>query len=313
MAHSTLQYLLAVVEYGSISRAAESLFVSQPALSKHLARVEESLGASLIDRRGRPLRLTPQGQRYRDYLQSSEQLERRLHADLSGIATQDLEVIRLGLTMWRSSEVIPNIMSSFLAASPNSRLYIDEGSNSELLAGLRSRRLDLCVLNSVRPGRGIQFEKVATEPLVLIGESLSEIAEHGLHTSRRSVSGESHRIVPRDAVRTLINDSWLLLLNDQHHLGALGRELFESLGVPLGKYLESQNILTLARLAVSGVGIALVPVSVIESIPPVPTVHIEDDRLKQDLFLAWSSGAPLTGATGNLAYCLKKYFAENDY
>lgn len=313
MAPSTLQYLLAVIEHGSISRAAESLFVSQPALSRHLARVEQYLGTSLIDRRSRPICLTPQGQRYRDYLQRLEQLDRRLQADLTGMNTQELEVIRLGLTMWRSSEVAPEILSHFLRGSPTSRVYIDEGSNSDLLAGLRSRRLDLCVLNSVRPGRGIQFEKVATEPLVLIGEALSDIAGHSLHGSSQSTSRRTSKAVPRDAIRGLVGDSWLLLLNDQHHLGALGREFFDSIGVSLEKHIESQNILTLARLARAGVGVALAPISVTKSIPDVPTVHIEDDRLIQDLFLSWSSGVPLAGATGDLAQHLREYFVENDY
>lgn len=313
MVTSTLQYLLAIVEHGNISRAAESLFISQPALSRHLVRVEKSLGAPLINRNTKPFTLTAQGQRYRDYLQSIEQLNRQLHVDLSGINTQDLEVINLGLTMWRSSEVVPNVIRDFLARYPNARLYIDEGSNSDLLAGLRSRRLDFGILNSVRPGRGIQFEKVATEPLVLIGEALSVVAGQTLSRNTHSAAQEGRRILSREALRTLISDSWLLLMNDQHHLGSLGREFFEGIGLSLGKRIESQNILTLAHMALSGAGIALVPVSVASSIPPVPKVHINDKRFNQNLFLSWSSGVYLSGAAQGLAQFVRNYFAETDY
>ncbi len=59
-----LQYLLAIAEYGSYTRAAEALHVSQPTLSQQIKQLEESLQALLVDRTGRNVRLTDAGEIY---------------------------------------------------------------------------------------------------------------------------------------------------------------------------------------------------------------------------------------------------------
>lgn len=59
-----LQYLIAIVKYGSYTRAAEALYVSQPTLSQQIKHLEELLGTSLLDRSGRTIRLTNAGEIY---------------------------------------------------------------------------------------------------------------------------------------------------------------------------------------------------------------------------------------------------------
>lgn len=60
----SLQYLIAIAEYGSYTRAAEALFVSQPTLSQQIKQLEESLGSLLLDRSGRSVQLTDAGEIY---------------------------------------------------------------------------------------------------------------------------------------------------------------------------------------------------------------------------------------------------------
>jgi LysR family nitrogen assimilation transcriptional regulator len=57
-----LRYLLAVAEEGSITRAAQRVYVTQPALSQQLQLLERELGTALLDRSGRRVRLTPAGE-----------------------------------------------------------------------------------------------------------------------------------------------------------------------------------------------------------------------------------------------------------
>ena len=60
----SLQYLIAIAEYGSYTRAAEALYVSQPTLSQQIKQLEESLKSPLLDRSGRTVRLTDAGEIY---------------------------------------------------------------------------------------------------------------------------------------------------------------------------------------------------------------------------------------------------------
>src|SRR5690554_1353783 len=57
-----LKYLKALVQYGSLSVASENLQITQPALSLQIAKLEDEYGFKLVDRRNRPLKLTPEGE-----------------------------------------------------------------------------------------------------------------------------------------------------------------------------------------------------------------------------------------------------------
>ena len=59
---------LAIAQAGSVSKAAQGLYLSQPAVSRSLKRLEEDLGAQLFDREAAPLRLTQAGERYLRYV-----------------------------------------------------------------------------------------------------------------------------------------------------------------------------------------------------------------------------------------------------
>ena len=69
-----IQYILAVWQERSISRAAEKCYISQPALSKIVKRVETGLGTAIFDRGSVPLRVTPEGEVFLDYFKRIKEL-----------------------------------------------------------------------------------------------------------------------------------------------------------------------------------------------------------------------------------------------
>ena len=78
-----INYFLAVAKYESFTRAAASLYVSQPALSQQIKQLEETLGTTLFDRSGRTVKLTDAGEVYARYaqqaLQDLEEGRRAIH------------------------------------------------------------------------------------------------------------------------------------------------------------------------------------------------------------------------------------------
>ena len=77
------EYFLTIAREGNISHAAEKLFLTQSSLSQHLQRLEREVGMPLVDRSTIPLRLTPAGKVYREYLEKplSPLAEKLLHTD----------------------------------------------------------------------------------------------------------------------------------------------------------------------------------------------------------------------------------------
>src|SRR5271163_609927 len=98
-----LRYLVAVVEHGGFTRAAEALHVSQPTLSQQVQQLEQRLGFNLLDRTGRTVRATDEGEAYLQHV-------RRAFAELNAAeqAVADVRglgrgILRLGITPTFSS------------------------------------------------------------------------------------------------------------------------------------------------------------------------------------------------------------------
>ena len=103
---------LAIAQAGSVSKAAQGLYLSQPAVSRSLKRLEEDLGIQLFDREAVPLRLTQAGERYLRYVRENQERERRLRQDLAQLEREPSGAVRVGLNFWRSSLVLPRVLLS---------------------------------------------------------------------------------------------------------------------------------------------------------------------------------------------------------
>ena len=82
------KYIKTIAQYHSFSKAAQVLYVSQPALSRFVKKVEDELGVTLFDRDTIPLRLTLAGQRYLEYVEQFQGLERNMRQEFSAMGKQ---------------------------------------------------------------------------------------------------------------------------------------------------------------------------------------------------------------------------------
>ena len=112
----SLQYLIAIVEYGSYTRAAEALYVSQPTLSQQIKHLEESLQTALLDRSGRTVQLTDAGEIYlRHARRAREQLDEASRAinDVQDMSRGTLRIGRTPITDYLTCCLLGNFSSSY--------------------------------------------------------------------------------------------------------------------------------------------------------------------------------------------------------
>ena len=119
MADKNYEYFLTVIREKNITKAAEKLYISQPALSKFLSRLEESLGVTLLERSHGSVRPTYAGELYTEYLENTHSLEKRFQQSLGEIRDDERGLIRLGMTPFRSSIMMPGILPTFRARHPH--------------------------------------------------------------------------------------------------------------------------------------------------------------------------------------------------
>jgi DNA-binding transcriptional LysR family regulator len=163
-----LRTLRAVVETGSVSAAAESLVVSQSAVSSSLAGLQKELGVRLFERHGRGVRLTEAGAIYAGYAQRILGLiDEALIAARDGNRPERGHV-RLGAVPTAAEQVIPAYLALFRQRYPEAQVSLHVGSRDDVFRRLVSHEVDLAVAGRPPAGSPLVSRALADNELVLV-------------------------------------------------------------------------------------------------------------------------------------------------
>lgn len=150
MTLAQLKYFTAICDQGSVSAAAQALFLSQPTLSAAVGELEEEFGLTLFQRHRRGMTLTEEGTRLcalaRQLLDQAEHT-RRYMAELG----RERDVLRLGVPPMIGSLLLPALYRDFLPGAPGLSFNITEGGRQELVAALEEGKLDMALIPHDRP------------------------------------------------------------------------------------------------------------------------------------------------------------------
>lgn len=138
-----MTYIYTVYKEGSFSKAAAKLFMTQPALSISIQKVEQSIGMPIFDRSRKPLKLTDAGEIYIDTINRMMLLEQEQQQRLSDIQNLVTGTIRLGGSHYLNAYILPTVLAGFSREYPGVKLEVIEEGSFELSAMLADRKLDL--------------------------------------------------------------------------------------------------------------------------------------------------------------------------
>ncbi|KGD63246.1 LysR family transcriptional regulator [Alcanivorax nanhaiticus] len=165
----TLTAFMAVAETGSFSAAAERLYITQPAISKRIALLEQQLDARLFDRVGRQIKLTEAGSallpRARQVLMDVEDMARAIH-DLSGEVSGKL---RIGTSHHIGLHRLPPVLRQFSRDYPKVTLDIHFIDSEEAWEGVLHGELEMGVVTlPPQPDDRLHSEVIWQDPLVFM-------------------------------------------------------------------------------------------------------------------------------------------------
>lgn len=163
-----MQYVLTIANYGNLTKAANALFLSQPALSIHLKQLETSLGIQLFERKGRRMILTYAGEEFvksaRDITMKCFELEDRMIDIGKNVAVK----LRIGYMVRQVESLFPSVMTAFNRLYPQSVVYAIDGHLSDHEEQLLAGDLDMFFgYNSVSNTR-LSYETIYEDCLVAI-------------------------------------------------------------------------------------------------------------------------------------------------
>ncbi len=160
-----LRYFVTVAQEGNFTRAAERLHIAQPPLSRQIQQIEERVGATLIDRSAKPLRLTPIGHLVYDQAISILARMADMDAMIAKAVVSQQRRFAIGFVASTIYSRLPAIIRAYRAAMPSVDLSLIEGGTLSQIAALKDGRID------VGFGR-IRFEDDAVARVVLREEPL---------------------------------------------------------------------------------------------------------------------------------------------
>ena len=254
-------YIYQVCLHGSFSKAAEALFITQPALSIAIKKVEREIGAAIFNRGQRPLTLTHVGELYLSHIKKEMLLERELKQqldDLHGLKSGELSI---GGTHYMNACLLTPYITRFTTQFPNINITMTETSSDELIHLLKENKLDFtfsCDEEVIQ-----NFENYPSFddnillavpahfflPARLLEEAMTaEQVMHGKHKKKSTAAIPFHEFPAFNFIRI-----------DEHvNLGARTLSIFEEAGVFPRVKIQVPQLVTAFSLAASGIGATLV-------------------------------------------------------
>ncbi len=234
-----LEWLLAVADHEHVTDTAAILGITQPTLSRALARVERELDATLFERAPDGVHLTPVGETVvlgaRDVVARYDQLV----ADVRGELDPESGVARLAFLDSMATSLVPQLLREFHAQAPRVRVLLSQEPSHELEADLARGAVDLAITSARPAGHG--WHLLQEERLVVAVPPTHRLAGRSRIRLTDLVGEELVTIPPGYGFRTLVD--------------ALLREA----GVALDISFESQDLATIEGLVAAGLGVAIVP------------------------------------------------------
>ncbi len=240
-----LRYFRRVAKELHFGKAAEQLYVTQPALSRQIKQLEEILGVSLFLRTKRSVQLTKAGEYL---LAESNQLFEHLEFvkdNLRHIQNGDRGELRIGFVGSAMQSVIPELLKHINTESPGIHTVLTELPNQQQIDMLKTDQLDVGFIRTLRLPSGIEKLDVLEENFCLVVPEQYPLDQH----SFSSVSD--------------LKDESFILFSSQYSHGYFDKimSIFEDAGFSPQVAHESVHASSIFRLVEHGLGIGIVPSS----------------------------------------------------
>lgn len=236
-----LEYFLTVAQLQHFTQAAEQLAISQPALSRSIARLEAELGVPLFERRGKHIRLNQFGKIFLQHSSQAMQEIRAAKREIESIIHPDQGTVALAFLHSQGAHIVPDLLGRFRAVHPNIRFRLYQNPSYLLLAQLEAGEIDLCLSTPPGSGEDMEWTPLYTEELFVAVPT-----EHRL-AGRKSIALAE---IAAEPIITLKSNFSLRILTDQ---------LFREVRLTPEITFEGEEIPTVAGLVEAGLGVAVIP------------------------------------------------------
>lgn len=253
-------YTYEVYKEKSFSKAAQKLYISQPALSAAIQREEARWGCAFFDRSRAPVELTEAGRRYVEAVERMMREQKALEEYFDGFLSERRGTLNIGAPAFFCTYVLPALVKNFGEEHRDAKVNIIEAGVDDLANCLQSETIDVCIAVEEWPANAYKSAAIGEEEIVLTvprafpaNRRLSErrIGADDLYGLR--VAAEA----PKVSIAEFADAPFLLLKkgNDMHERAL---EIFRRARVAPKVIMTLDQLMTSYHMAAAGIGAAFV-------------------------------------------------------
>lgn len=284
-----LQYFAAVVEEGSISAAARRLHLSQPPLSIQIRNLETEYGVRLLDRGARRARVTPAGELLYEYAVRILEMTHAAEDDLESLKAGQQASLRLGIISSGECPELLQGLAEFRRQYPDIAFRIFDRNTYELQQDIEKQRIDLAVIRT-------PFQTGSLESVVLREESFFAAGTKEM-LAKAVCDPDGHcSLAGLSRTPVILYRRWQDAIRAE-----AGKE-----GVRPDIVCMSDDARTCIQWARAGIGVALVPESVLLLAPELARLELSEAALHTKVCLIRRTDRSISGSAEKLFHFFVK-------
>lgn len=297
-----LHYLDTLLKIGNFTKAAHSLYISQPYLTQIIKRCENELGVALINREATPLQLTEAGELYYHYLKKLELEQDNFKKQLYPFTITNGIMIRIGILGTLGQDLLPLILPEFLQKFPEVKVELVEDFADNNERNAISGNIDFFI--------GQNSEAVSQALTVYATEKIGYLAvipacSQLYHKKQHFLRAEQFNL------ETFLQEKLVLTVKGSSVRRNINY-LFDKYQIVPQVVLETQNLPTAFNLAKNGLGGTIVPESRVErkKLENCNLFPLSKNLISANFFIAYRSGRQLNTAEKALIQLFLKNVAQ---
>ncbi|MET3699889.1 DNA-binding transcriptional LysR family regulator [Bacillus oleivorans] len=271
-----LEYFRVVAKQEHFRKSAEQLNISQPALSRSIAKLEEELGVPLFDRSGRSVELNKFGHHFLIRVENalneiSMGVEEINHLKNPYTGTVSLAFLpTLGLT------ILPDIISHFNNMYPDVEIQLFQSKTTANIQQLLNREVDLCLIGPISHHPEIEWHPLLKEELFVYVPA-------------------GHRLATKSSIHlSEIKEDPFISFKRGLGMREITDHLFEEAGFTPAIKFEGEDVSTLAGLVSSGLGVTIIPAFHGISSDKIKQLSISESKCFREIGIAWLKRSTLS-------------------
>ena len=280
MEFQQMEMFVAVVETGNVSRGAERVFRTAPAVSIALKKLEEEMGTPLFDRSQRhPYPLTAAGRLLYSYATRILAMRNEVTASIRDLTEGHQSNLKLGTHESISLYLLPSLMRTFNEANPGAKIEVLCGNSERLLTALGNGSIELAVLGDAPDEPQLERHFIMRDELVLI-------------TSQRHRLAGLNQVHVRD-----LAGEYLIVQGTKSMLRERIVQAFHESETPFSVSVENIAIEAIKRMVAEGLGVGFVPLMCVGddvAHEKLSILRVGGVRNEWNLWLAWRKNNSLS-------------------